>query len=88
MTNLEKLYNTIAKEKQVTRTLVETIFKSQFELVKKTMEEGKDTPVRLERFGVFRVKPRRRDYVNIINKNKTENNERNETDRRDIGKEI
>jgi nucleoid DNA-binding protein len=83
MTNLEKVYDRVyvsinqevPTNQRVTKATVEDVFKSQFAFVKKIMEEGTDKPIRLERFGVFRVKPKRREYIDSKNKTKTETND-------------
>lgn len=53
MTNLERLYKKVAEMKGVNKYQVEDIFKSQFDLVAKTMESMEDTSIRLPHIGVF-----------------------------------
>ena len=51
------------------KALVESVFKSQFALVKKTMEEKEGKAIKLQFFGVFRVKPGVREAMeNLKNK--------------------
>lgn len=64
MTGLETVYDRVSKKHNVSKALIESIFKSQFELVKNTMKEKEGKAIKLQLFGTFRVKPGVREAVN------------------------
>ena len=72
MTNLDRLYLKIAQQTGLSKYRVEAIFKSQFEVTKQTMAKMEDKTIRHPFFGVFRVKPGRRKYLDSL---KNYNNE-------------
>ena len=65
MTNQEKLYHKVSQQLGIPIKVIEPAFASQFKTVVNAMGEGKDVAVRLPDFGVFRVKPKRRELLEI-----------------------
>lgn len=63
MTNLERLYKKVAEQMEVNKYQVEDIFKSQFSLVAKQMQEYSDVPVRLPYLGTFKSNPELRKLI-------------------------
>jgi len=61
--NLEKVYQEIATEMGLSRREIRSIAESQFVFVSKTMQEQDLNDVRLQYFGVFKVKPGRLQYL-------------------------
>lgn len=73
MTNLDRMYSKIARDNGMTKKDVEEIFKSQFAVTREAMAKREDIPVRHPLFGVFRVKPKRREFIEeLLNKNNNE----------------
>lgn len=60
----EKIYQEVARELGISRSLVQRIAQTQFEFVKLTMEKGEFETVKLPYFGKFTVKPYRLQKVN------------------------
>ena len=77
MTNQEKLYRKVSQQLGIPVKVLEPVFTSQFKTVVNVMGEGNGTAVRLPDFGVFRVKPKRRELLeNSIANNKKLKDER------------
>lgn len=60
---LKKIVQLLATEYELPLKEVDKIRKSQFKCVRDTMAKGNFDPIRLPKFGIFRVKPGRIKYV-------------------------
>ena len=77
MTNQEKLYRKVSQQLGIPIKVLEPAFTSQFKTVVNVMGDGNGAAVRLPDFGVFRVKPKRRELLeNRIANNKKLKDER------------
>ena len=64
MTNIEKIYNQVAKQEEVTRQQVEDATYAMFKYVTTRFEEkGYTKPVRLQYLGLFQCKEGRLEHL-------------------------
>jgi len=67
-----EVYAEVAKELGISKYEVEDAFSAQFGLVAEAMKAGEDQAVRLPLWGTFRVKERRREFLDKLKNGKTQ----------------
>lgn len=65
MINTDKIIAQLAEKYKLPKFVVEAIVKSQFRFLQKQMEAGEYKGVRLHKLGLFMVKPKRVELLNL-----------------------